>query len=123
MKKLVVLLLALTLLLPAISYAEELDFYCAYAHAELLNSGAPYLAMLCFSEDGTCYFTCQMFSPDEPMTGRSYVGTWEYNEDGDVFAKIGENATMTLHFVRLGDVMLIDTKTLNIYSPVNILNK
>ena len=117
MKKLFALILILALLLPVVVLADnpEIDFKTGYAHLELLQDGAPLMSMVYFAEDGTCYFQTQMFHTDEPGLGRSYVGTWEYTSDGNIFAKVGNTATLTLRPTAMG--CFVDAGTLELYSP------
>ena len=122
MKKAFLLLLALCLLLPAFSSALEIDPYYAYCHVELTKSGSPYMATLYFTEDQKVFFSCQMFYEDEPGLGRSFIGEWEYTPEGEIFAKIGNTATMTLHLSSLGgEIVLVDKETMSCYFPVSVL--
>lgn len=123
MKKLIALFFALALAFSAASCEsmpfEEYCYFYGFAHIETLKSGAPSMSVIYLSEDHTCYFLTQMFSPDEPRLGRAYVGTWETLDDGKIFAKIGDNATLTLKLSSLGS--LVDVDTMSVYSPVDVL--
>ena len=117
MKKLFTLILILCLLLPVFALGEdpEIDYTTGYAHLDLLNDGAPMMSMIYFSSDGTCYYLTQMFHTDEPGLGRSFVGTWEYTGDGNIFARIGNKSTVTLRPVAMG--CFVDSATLDLYAP------
>ena len=122
MKKL--LCLVLVLLLPVFAFADgfELDEFTCYAHTELTETGAPYMSVIYFAPDGTCFYLAQMFLADEPGLHRAYVGTWEYTSDGCVYAKIGDNTDTTFKPVEfLGDVTLVERGTLQVYSPFDVL--
>ena len=98
MKKLLTVCLILALFLPAASLADEQDVIGCWSSYETLNTGAPYITSVFLSEDHTCYFVSQFFKPDEAGVGRAYVGTWEYNNDGTVYVKTGNNTYITLTF-------------------------
>ena len=98
MRKLFAFLLAVCLLLPACSLAEEPDgIYGCWVHTETLTSGCPSLTFICLREDHTCFFLIQAFRDDEAGLGRTFVGTWAI-EDGTVLAKTGNNTTTPLLF-------------------------
>ena len=111
MKKIVILLLVVSLLLPAAAFAldREVDPYYGYAHIEIAKDGSPFMSVIYFAEDQTCYFLTQLFRHDEPGLGRAYVGTWGYTADGDVFAKTGDNTTRTFKISSLGSIVDMDT--------------
>lgn len=98
MKKLVILILALSLFLASAALADEPDVVGCWAHYELLESGAPTMIMLYLAADHTCYYLNQMYKPDSEGFGRTFVGTWEMNSDGTVSVKTGDNARMELTF-------------------------
>ena len=98
MKKLITVILILSLLLPAAAMTEELGIVGCWSHYELQTTGAPEIKTLYLAEDYTCYFIIQAFKPDGPGLGRSYVGTWELLDDGSVYAKTGKNTDMILRF-------------------------
>ena len=125
MKKFLALLFALVLIVSA-AFCESMPFdeYCyfyGYGHIEVLKSGAPYMSIIYLSEDHTCYYLTQMFNTDEPRLGRAYVGTWETLDDGNIFAKIGDNTSRTLKPSALGS--LVDVETLEVFSPFDALMK
>ena len=122
MKKLITLLLILTLALPALALAEELDFFSAYSHVETLDSerSAPYIATIFFKEDGTCFYCDQQFFLDRPGQSNAMIGTWKYTDDDNVVVSLGRQAlTFTLHIMANGNI--INTETMSIYNPVNTI--
>ena len=123
MKKLLAVILILAMLLPAAATAleREVDYYYGYGHIEVTKSGTPFIAVIYFAEDQTCYYLAQMFKSDEPGLGRAYVGTWGYTADGKVFAKIGENTSATFSISSLGSI--IDTETMDVYEKFDALMK
>lgn len=95
MKKLLALILAL--LLPAIALADW-PAGTAWTHSSLSAEGVPYMQYLYLAEDGSCYYTTQLFHPDSEAFGRSYTGTWELLISGNVYAKTGNNTSLELAF-------------------------
>ena len=123
MKKLVILILALSLLLPAVAFAadKEVSEFYGYCHLEVAKDGTPFMSVIFFAPDQTCYFVTQMFRHDEPGLGRSYVGFWGYTSDGGVFAKVGDNVTLNFTISSFGDI--VDKNTLDVYSKFDTLLK
>lgn len=123
MKKLLALILILSLLIPAASFAldREVDPYYGYAHIEVSKDGTPFMSVIYFAENQTCYFLTQMFWADEPGLGRAYIGTWGYTADGDVYAKTGDNTDITFAISSLGS--LVDKETMDVYEPFSCLMK
>ena len=80
------------------------------------TTGAPTMTMLYLSADHTCYFVIQSFRTDEPGLGRSYVGTWNIQSDGTVYAKTGNNSDLTLTLY--SNNISVDKSTMEVY--VNI---
>lgn len=115
MKKLFCLLLVL-ICLPVISLSDDADVVGCWAHYEMLTDGAPMVSMLYLAEDHTCYFVTQMFHHDEAGFGRKYVGTWNLQSDGSIYAKIGNNSDMELTIYN--ESIVFDRSTMQIY--VNI---
>lgn len=95
MKRLFCLFLLL-ILLPVAAFADD-SFIGCYASYSLLKDGTPDMEMICFAEDGACFFLTQSFHADEPGLGRSYVGTWTV-EDGELTAKTGNNTSLRFRF-------------------------
>lgn len=123
MKKLFAVILILALLLPAASLAldREIDFYYGYAHIEIAKDGSPFMSVIYFAEDQTCYYLTQLFRHDEPGLGRAYVGTWGYTADGDVFAKTGDNTSRTFAISSLGAI--VDKETMEVFDRFDALMK
>lgn len=121
MKKLLTAILILALILPAAALAaeKEVDFFYGYAHIEVSKAGTPFMSMIYFNQDQTCYYVAQMFHDDKPGIGRAYVGTWGYTASGDVFAKTGDNTTITFAITSMGSI--VDRETLEVYFPVDAL--
>ena len=121
MKRLLAVLLILSVLLSSAALAaeREIDFYYGYAHLEVTKDGSPVMYVIYFSEDYTCYFLVQAFHKDKPGLGRSYVGHWSYTADGDVFAKTGENTDITFKISSLGSI--VDRSTMQVYEPFDAL--
>lgn len=123
MKKLIALILAVALLLPAAAFAlDEIDTDYGYAHMEVTRDGSPYMAVIYFAEDHTCYYLAQMFRHDEPGLGRAYIGTWEYTDEGYVFAKIGDNTSITFKVVSSLHA-IVDRTTMEVYDRFDALMK
>lgn len=122
MKKLLSVVLILALLLPFAAFAEhpEVDQYYGYAQIEVTKSGAPYMNFLYFKPDYTCYYLTQLFYDNEPGLGRAYVGTWGYTAEGKVFAKVGDNVTLTLGFSSSGEA-LVDLEHDHVYFKISAL--
>lgn len=114
MKKLITVILILTLLLPVISLAETTG---AWLSMDILETGAPTMTWLYLADGGTCYFVIQAFHPDEPGLGRQFVGTW-HETSGGVWAKTGNNTDTTLKIY--GDYAM-DTETGNIFLYVPVI--
>jgi len=95
MKKLLALILAL--LLPALAMADW-PACTAWTHSSLTAEGVPYMQYIYLAEDGSCYYTTQLFHPDSEAFGRSYTGTWELLPSGNVYAKTGNNTSLELAF-------------------------
>ena len=123
MKKLIALSLILAVLLPAaaLAFDRELDTDYGYAHMEIAKDGSPFMAVIYFAEDQTCYYLAQMFRQDEPGLGRAYVGIWGYTSDGSIFAKVGENTTRTFKISSLGG--LVDMDTMEVFESFSTLMK
>jgi hypothetical protein len=98
MKKLITVILILSMLLPAAALAGESDVVGCWAYYSVSSSGTPSMEMIYLADDHTCYFLIQSFDHDEPSLGRAFVGTWEMQQDGSVFAKTGNNTNTTLMF-------------------------
>ena len=101
MKKLLALIIVLAML-PVAVLADESAVVGCWAHYELMKSGAPEMTVLYLAADHTCYYLVQTYSLTEADFGRTYVGTWVINDDGDIDAKIGNNARMTLTLSKSG---------------------
>jgi len=121
MKRFVTLFLALALILPAASLAAdpEVSKYCGYAHIEIAKDGSPVVTVIYFAQDQTCYYLAQAFRHDETGLGRSYIGTWGYTADGNVFAKTGDNTSRT--FGIASDGSLVDKETWEVFSMFDAL--
>jgi len=122
MKKIVAMILILTLLLSAAAMADtndSVDEYYAYAHASVAKDGSPIMMIIYFAKDQTCYYVAQAFHHDSAGIGRAYVGTWGYTADGYIFAKIGDNTSLKLKPSVLGS--LVDTETMSVYEPFSVL--
>lgn len=104
MKKLLALTLILALLIPALALASGPEG--CWVSYDPLTTGAPHVSFLFLAENGTCYFLTQMFNEDSAGFGRTFVGTWELQEDGSVVAKTGNNTSTTLTFH--GEKLAID---------------
>ena len=124
MKKLAALILALVLVLPvsALAFEDEIDTDYGYAHMEVSSDGSPYMAVIYFAEDHTCYYLAQFFHHDAPGIGRAYVGTWEYTDEGYVHAKIGENSEITFRVFSSMNA-IVDRKTMDVYDRFDALMK
>ena len=122
MKKLITVILILALVLPVLVLADNdaVDEYYGYASIEVSKTGAPTMFFLYFYKNQTCYYVAQQFHEDSPGLGRTYVGTWGYTSDGKIFAKIGDNTSVTLKPVE-GMGALVDTSTYTVYYPVSAL--
>ena len=122
MKRLLAVFLALVLLFPVVSLADpnQVDEYYGYAQIEVTKSGAPYMNFLYFKPDQTCYYLTQLFHDDQPGLGRAYVGTWGYTAEGKVFAKVGDNVTLTLGFTSDGTA-LVDLEHEHVYYKISAL--
>ena len=125
MKKLLVLILSFVFIFSLASAESfEPDPYYAYAHTEVTKDGAPYMSVIYFAEDGTCYFLAQMFFHDRAGYGRTYVGTWELTPEGYIHAKTGDNTDIIFKVVTIaGSVSLVDRATLQVYERFSILMK
>ena len=123
MKRIVTLFLVLALALPAAACASdpEVSEYYGYGHIEIAKDGSPYISIIYFAPDQTCYYTTQLFRHDEPGLGRSYVGTWGYTADGHVFAKTGENTTRTFTITSAGGI--VDKDTMEVFIMFDALMK
>lgn len=97
MKKLIALLLILVLL-PVCALASESDVVGCWANYEMLTDGAPCFTMMYLTEDHRCYFVTQMFHEDEEGLGRTYIGSWELQNDGTALVKTGNYAETKLVF-------------------------
>lgn len=98
MKKLIPIILILSLLLASAGLADESDVVGCWTHYELLTDGAPFMETVYLSADHSCYYLTQMFHPDREGLGRTFIGTWEMRADGTVYAKTGNNTHMELTF-------------------------
>ena len=116
MKKLICFLFVLVLLVPLAVLADDSSVVGCWAHYETLKDGAPMMSMLYFAEDYTCYYITQAFHPDKAGLGRNYVGTWELQDDGSIYAKTGNNTDMEL--ILYSDSLAYDSETMTVY--VNI---
>jgi hypothetical protein len=120
MKKLITVILILCLFLPAAAFAiSESDVIGCYAYYEKLVSGAPAMYMIYFGPNHTCYYLIQAFSEDEPSLGRAYVGTWEVQSDGTIFAKTGNN-TSSEFFIPEGAAVAYDKKLNQYYINISL---
>ena len=123
MKKLITVILILALLLPAAVLADAtIDVYAGYAHVEMVESNrdAPFISVIKFDENGTCYYCDQQFFQDRPGTSNAMIGTWEYEDSETVVIKIGrECAVIRLRILKSGDLMNIETE--KIYNRVNAI--
>ena len=122
MRKLIAIVLILALILPAAALADpELDFYAGYCHVEMdeHNGDAPFFAVLHFTENHKCYYAEKKFYPDRPGQDNAFIGTWEYNDDGEVVVKIRNNTVFTLHIYKDGS--LINAETMMIYYRANAI--
>lgn len=118
MKKLIAVILLLSLFIPFSSFADpSLDFFAAYCHSEINKDDSPFFAVLYFTESGNCYYSEKSFTASAPGQDNAYIGTWEYNDDGDIAVKFRQNTVFTLHLLKDGD--LINTETMMIYYHVN----
>ena len=116
MKKIAALILAAALLFSACAFADDADVVGCWACYEMLTDGAPAMSMLYLSDDHTCYYLIQSFHPDEPGLGRAYVGTWEIQNDGSIYAKTGNNTETILQLYSSN--IAIEKSSLNVF--VNI---
>ena len=97
MKKLVAVVLLLALITPVAALAmSEADVPGCYVYYDLLKSGAPQMTMFYLAPNYSCYYLIQSYHEDEPGIGRSYVGYWEVQGDGTIYAKTGNNTDMVL---------------------------
>lgn len=119
MKKLLAIILILALLLPAIALADAVNPVGCWVKYEILNTGAPSMAMLYLAEDHTCYYMVQAFHKDSAGLGRVHVGTWEYKPDGIVYAKTGEN-TETLLSIADNNAVALDVKTFKYFMNISL---
>lgn len=122
MKRFFTLIMVLALILPAAVFADEIDFYAAYAHTEMLEKDhdAPFFSVIKFSEDHKCYYCEQMFYSDRPGTSNAMIGTWEMSGDRDILVTLGRSSmSFTLHLLDNGD--LIHTETKQIYNRINAI--
>ena len=118
MKKLILVSLVLVLLLlppSALALEAEIDYYCGYGCIQVAKDGSPYIAVIYFAEDHTCYYMVQLFRHGESGLGRVHVGFWGYNADGTIFAQTGDNTTSTFKITSLGSI--VETSTLEVYNP------
>ena len=121
MKRFLCLLFVLALLFSASAFADDLDVVGCWAQYSVLTTGAPSMSMLYLAEDHTCYYVTQQFRPDEAGFGRTYIGSWEFQIDGTLFVKIGNNAKLNLRFTSSGDIAL-DTLTMDVYVNITPFN-
>ena len=98
MKKLITIILVLIMMLPTIATSGDNGVVGCWAHYELSTAGTPSMYMLYLSSDNTCYYIIQSFKNDAAGIGRTYVGTWEMQPNGNVIAKTGDNTNTTLYF-------------------------
>lgn len=120
MKRFLVLFLIVALVVPASSFSAELDFYAAYAHSEMVESenDAPFFSFIQFAENGKCYYSEQRFYPDRPGSSCAFIGSWSFNDDGEIVVELGRTLmSFTIHILDSGD--LINTNTKQIYNRVN----
>lgn len=114
MKKLLTIILAVALILPAAALAEDwLDCDIGYCHTEVNKDGAPYFGFIFFTEKGVCYYCEKMFYADRPGQENAFIGTWEYDSDSDLSVYYRGNKLFTLH--KLSEGNLINTETMMIY--------
>lgn len=97
MKKLFAVLLILAML-PVVALADESDVVGCWVHYAVLTTGGVGFEFLFLDESGTCYYMVQNFRTDEVGLGRTYIGTWEMQDDGTVVAKTGNYAEVKLKF-------------------------
>ena len=121
MKKLLTIILILALLLPGIALAADSDAVGCWVHYEKLTTGTPSCTMLYLAENHVCYFLIQAFHEDEPGLGRAFVGTWDWDSDGIVIAKTGNNTTTTLAFYPTYQVA-IDKETGSIFVNLSVFD-
>ena len=98
MKKLITIILILALALPALAMADESDVIGCWTHYTELTTGGVGVEFLYLAEDHKCYYLIQNFNTEKASLGRTYVGTWEMQEDGTVVAKTGNTAKTKLKF-------------------------
>lgn len=98
MKKLITIILALALILPAAAYAVDMEIVSGlWSHAEDTADGM-LLTSMYLTEEGIAYFVTQMFGSDGPGLGRAWLGSWELTEINTVHIIIGKHATLDLKY-------------------------
>ncbi len=120
MKKMLSLLLVL-ILVPMSVCAAELDFTSVYTHSEMVErqNDAPFISSIQFTEDHVCYYCEQMFYPDRPGQSNAMVGTWEYDDNGNVVVKLGRSAMVIVFQIAKNGDFLMNQDTKQIYDRVN----
>ena len=121
MKKLITIILALALILPVSTLAvdKEVSEFFGYAHINTEKDGAPYMSMIYFCKDQTCYYYTQMFHAGETGFGRAYVGIWGYTADGDVFAKVGNSDSAKIVFAITESGAIVDRASMDVFEPIS----
>lgn len=120
MKKLITIILILSLFLPAAVLAES-AVTGVWIATEKLSTGCPSMTYLYLAEDHTSYFVIQAFKPDGPGLGRQFVGTWEELSSGDIHVVTGNNTSITLSLA--GDYAVDDSMTFYCHAPVKTLQE
>ena len=113
MKKLITMILILALILPASALGDISAWMLedTWTHTELMKTGVGIISLY-LTEDGKAYYTAQTFM-DEPGTGRSYIGSWEFTGPDTILVFIGENTEIELCYQTYN--MMYDTKTRDMY--------
>lgn len=121
MKKLIAIILAIALILPAAALAadKEVSEFYGYAHINIEKDGSPYMSTIYFGENQTCYYFTQMFHAGETGFGRAYVGIWGYTADGDVFAKVGNSESAKIVFAITESGAIVDRASMDVFEPIN----
>ena len=117
MKRLLSVLLVLALLIPLSAFAvSDSDVVGCWANYSVSKDGTPTMTMLYLAEDYTCYYIIQDFHHDEAGLGRVYVGTWNIQSDGTIYAKTGNNTETVLTLY--SEYVALNKKTMDVF--VNI---
>lgn len=90
MKRILILLLLL-LLISSAALADPADYIGTWIYSVKNASGDGWqFQIFILDEDGSCYYSNQMYSSDEPGFGRAFVGSWREIRNG-VHIKYGNN--------------------------------